>query len=61
VSDEAEKPVFVRGRVPESLRARFKSTCALEGRDMSDVLRELIEGWLAANENPLQKKKGQGN
>ena len=49
---EAEKQVFVRGRVPESVRARFKATCALEGRDMGDVLKELIEKWLAENEKP---------
>jgi predicted DNA-binding protein len=55
---EAENQVFVRGRVPESLRARFKATCALEGRDMSDVLRELIEGWLEENEKSSPAKKG---
>lgn len=47
---EAEKEVFIRGRVPEAVRARFKATCALRGRDMSDVLRELVEKWLADNE-----------
>lgn len=51
---EAEKQVFVRGRVPESVRARFKATCALQGRDMGDVLKELIETWLAENEKPSQ-------
>ena len=58
---EAENQVFVRGRVPESVRARFKATCALEGRDMSEVLRELIEKWLQENENPLPTKKGKGD
>ena len=57
---EAENQVFVRGRVPESVRARFKATCALEGRDMSEVLRELIEQWLQEHENPLPTKKGKG-
>lgn len=47
---EDEEQVFVRGRVPASVRARFKATCALQGRDMSDVLKELIEKWLAENE-----------
>lgn len=55
---EAENQVFVRGRVPESVRARFKATCALEGRDMSEVLRELIEKWLEDHENPSATKKG---
>ncbi len=58
---EAENQVFVRGRVPESVRARFKATCALEGRDMSEVLRELIEQWLEEHENPLPTKKGKGD
>jgi predicted DNA-binding protein len=58
---EAEKPVFVRGRVPESVRARFKATCALEGRDMGDVLRELIEKWLEEHENFPPAKKGNGD
>lgn len=57
---EAEKPVFVRGRVPDSVRARFKATCALRGRDMSDVLKELIEKWLDENEQPSPAKKGKG-
>ena len=48
---EAEKPVFVRGVVPESVRARFKATCALEGRDMGNVLKELIEKWLEERES----------
>ncbi len=56
--EEAEEQVFVRGRVPESVRARFKATCALQGRDMSDVLKELIEKWLAENENlPALRRK----
>ena len=58
---EAENQVFVRGRVPESVRARFKATCALEGRDMSEVLRELIEQWLEEHENPSPSKKGKRN
>lgn len=55
---EAEKPVFVRGRVPEVVRARFKATCALEGRDMGDVLQELIEKWLEEHEAASQAKIG---
>ena len=43
---EAEKPVFIRSRVPESVRARFKAACALQSRDMSEVLEELINRWL---------------
>ena len=43
---EVEKPVFIRSRVPESVRARFKAACALQSRDMSEVLEELINKWL---------------
>jgi hypothetical protein len=48
-----EEQVFIRGRVPESVRARFKSACALLGRDMSGVLSELIERWLEEVEPQL--------
>ncbi|MEP0755634.1 hypothetical protein NDA03_25980 [Trichocoleus sp. Lan] len=54
---ETEKEVFIRGRVPEAVRARFKATCALQGRDMGDVLRELVEQWLIDNEAPTPTKK----
>lgn len=43
---EPEQTVFIRGRVPESVRARFKANCALQRRDMSEVLEELINKWL---------------
>ena len=32
--------------LPESLRREFKAESAKAGRDMSDVLRELINRWL---------------
>ena len=54
---ENEKPVFIRGRVPESVRARFKASCALQGRDMSEVLEELINNWLRDYESPPPTKK----
>jgi hypothetical protein len=44
---------YVRGRVPESVRARFKASCALQGRDMSEVLEELIKRWLEEHETPV--------
>ena len=47
-----EEQVFIRGRVPENIRARFKATCALLGRDMSGVLKEIIERWLSENQPP---------
>jgi hypothetical protein len=58
---EAEKEVFIRGRVPEVIRARFKATCALKGRDMGDVLRELVEQWLTDNEEPRPAQKNKSS
>jgi hypothetical protein len=44
-----EKTVFVRGRVAESVRSRFKSVCALKNRTMDSVMEELILKWLEEN------------
>ncbi|CBN56625.1 MULTISPECIES: plasmid partition protein ParG [Kamptonema] len=60
MSETPEKPVFIRGRVPESVRARFKASCALEGRDMSEVLEELITNWLREHEPRQGTKKTPG-
>lgn len=52
---DEEKPVFVRARVPQKVRARFKAACALQGKGINDVLNELIERWLEENEKPDKK------
>jgi len=55
---ETEKAVFIRGRVPESIRARFKAACALRGQDMGDALGEMIMKWLEEHEpSPLPVRK----
>jgi Arc/MetJ-type ribon-helix-helix transcriptional regulator len=36
--------------LPEETRRKLKAQCALEGRDMSDVVRELINRWLRERE-----------
>ncbi|MEG3922976.1 plasmid partition protein ParG [Microcoleus sp. T3_A4] len=55
---ETEKAVFIRGRVPESVRARFKAACALRGQDMGDALGEMIMKWLEEHEpSPLPVRK----
>ncbi|MBC1218848.1 ParG [Nostoc sp. UCD121] len=41
-----EKQVFVRGKISESQKARFKAACALINRPMDEVMAELIEEWL---------------
>lgn len=45
-----EKQVFVRGRVKESVRARFKAMCAIRNRTMDSVMEEIILKWLRDNE-----------
>jgi len=47
---------LIRGYVPESLKARFKATCALKQKNMSQVLTELIEKWLEENEETSSSK-----
>lgn len=44
VSDE--KQVSYKVSLSESLRAEFKSLCALEGVSMNQVLVELMQGWV---------------
>ncbi|MEY2912691.1 MAG: hypothetical protein RLZZ184_2000 [Cyanobacteriota bacterium] len=44
-----EKSVFVRGRVTETVQARFKSACALQNRTMDSVMEELILTGLTQN------------
>jgi hypothetical protein len=46
-----EKQVSYRMFLSESLRARFKSICALKQVSMNQILIELVEDWLKQNEN----------
>ena len=52
-----EKQVFVRGRVAESIRGRFKALCALKNRTMDSVMEELILKWLSENELSAKNKE----
>jgi ParG len=45
-----EKQVTYKMFLPESLRARFKSICALKGVSMNGILLELVEKWIKENE-----------
>lgn len=45
-----EKQVTYKMFLPESLRAKFKSICALKGISMNEVLVELVEDWIQENE-----------
>ncbi|MBU7584140.1 MAG: hypothetical protein KAF91_14715 [Nostoc sp. TH1S01] len=46
-----EKQVSYKMFLPESLRARFKSICALKGVSMNEVLLQLVQNWVEENEN----------
>lgn len=46
--------------LPESLRAKFKSICALKGVSMNEVLVQLVQKWIEENENTSSGKKGKG-
>jgi hypothetical protein len=61
-SVEEEKQVTYKMFLPESLRARFKSLCALKGVSMNEVLVHLVEDWVSENESfaPAPKQKGKG-
>ncbi|BCQ37355.1 MULTISPECIES: plasmid partition protein ParG [Erwiniaceae] len=53
--DAVSKPVGgtvkkLQTNIDEELHRRFKTACFLQGREMKDVLTELIEGWLPENE-----------
>lgn len=53
--DAVSKPVSggvkkLQTNIDEELHRRFKTACFLQGREMKDVLTELIEGWLPDNE-----------
>ncbi len=51
MNEGKEKLVFVRGRVPASIKARFKATCAIKGRSMDEVMGELLRNWLEKNDS----------
>ena len=51
-----EKEVSYRVLMPESLRARFKSLCALKGVTMNEVLVQLVQRWIAENQTPPDQK-----
>jgi hypothetical protein len=59
--------VSVKIYLPEDLRARFKSACALQKVSMNQILLDFVEDWTTNNEKPKQppdsgsgKGKGKG-
>lgn len=51
-----EKQVSYKMFLPESLRAKFKSLCALKGVSMNETLVQLVERWIEENEKPPASK-----
>ncbi|MEC4817267.1 MAG: plasmid partition protein ParG [Scytonema sp. PMC 1069.18] len=39
--------------IAEDLKKRFHAACVLRGLKMSQVVAELIEQWLRANDSPI--------
>lgn len=52
----------LNGYVPKELKRDFKILCAAQERSMSEVLTELIQGWINANKFPAAEvSDGGGN
>lgn len=45
-SEDSEKKVYLKARVPESLHREFKKAAIDEKRSMEEIVAELVEGWL---------------
>ncbi|BBD65931.1 hypothetical protein NIES4072_03900 [Nostoc commune NIES-4072] len=53
-----QKQVAYRMFMSESLRAKFKSLCALKQLSMNEVLVELVENWIKESESKSDRDKG---
>jgi len=60
---ENQKLVVVKTSIPEELRNSFKAVCAKEGKNMTDVLFDMIQDYVEARETspPSSDKKGKGD
>ncbi|NEQ78715.1 MAG: hypothetical protein F6K23_40440 [Okeania sp. SIO2C9] len=47
----------IRVYLSKDKKLRFKSTCVLKDRDMSEVINELIDQWLEQNDTLQQQEK----
>jgi hypothetical protein len=52
-----DKLVFIRGRIPEQRRDRFKALCALNRVTMEDVVSTLIDGWIDKQDGISSQEK----
>jgi metal-responsive CopG/Arc/MetJ family transcriptional regulator len=60
---EKQKLVVVKTSIPEELRNSFKAVCAKEGKNMTDVLFDMIQEYVEEREMlpPSSDNKGKGD
>jgi len=60
---EKQKLVVVKTSIPEELRNSFKAVCAKDGKNMTDVLFDMIQEYVEERETPppSSDKKGKGD
>ena len=60
---EKQKLVVVKTSIPEELRNSFKAVCAKEGKNMTDVLFDMIQDYVEERETPppSSDNKGKGD
>ncbi|HEY9799257.1 MAG TPA: plasmid partition protein ParG [Leptolyngbyaceae cyanobacterium] len=58
-TNDEEKNVKLSIYLPEDMRARFKSACALHRKSMNEILVEFIDDFLKQNE-PSAKTEDKG-
>jgi hypothetical protein len=46
---DSEESVVIKGVVPSSLKLQFKVLCTKQELKMSEVIEDLIEGWIQAD------------
>ena len=51
-----EKIISLRIFMPESLRNDFKSVCAKQGRNMSEVVTEFVSDYVAKFDSPKNRE-----
>lgn len=56
ICDDVAEP-SIRVYLNPEKKLRFKTACASQGRDMSDVCNELIDKWLEENEASIKPQR----
>ncbi len=55
-NDIEDKIISLRVFMPQSLRNNFKSVCAKQGRNMSEVVSEFVRDYVAEHEKTSPKE-----